>query len=171
MLNNAIRNSMRFVFLVLLQGLVLNQIDLGGYLNPYLYLMFLLMLPFETPKWLLLILGFVTGIVIDAFTNTLGMHTSACVLLAFVRPYLLQLIAPREGYEFGMQPFIQHMGLAWYITYAGILVLVHHSCFFFLEVFRFSDFFTTLLRILGSGAFTLLLIILSQYLIFKPRES
>ncbi len=170
MFNEVGRNMIRFLFLVIFQGLILNQVHLGGDIHPFLYIMFILMLPFETPGWLVIILGFLTGVSMDAFSDTLGMHASACTFMAFLRPRILEALEPREGYESGMKPTLQVMGLSWYLSYAGFLTLIHHLWLFFIEVLRLSDFFHTLLRVLLSSGFTLLLIILAQYLLFQQRR-
>jgi rod shape-determining protein MreD len=165
MITTVLANILRFVLLMLLQALVLDHMDLAnGWVVPYLYVLFLIMLPFETPPWATLSIGFATGLLMDFFTSTPGMHTSACVLLAFTRNLLLRLLAPREGYEFGKRPIIPHMGLGWFMTFAGVLVLTHHLWLFFVEVYRFSDFGSTLLRALVSAAATLVLCLLAQAL-------
>lgn len=157
----------RFFFLVLLQVLVLNNIQWSGYLNPYLYVWFILMLPFSTPNWLLLVFSFILGFSIDSFTNTWGMHASACVLMGFVRPYLLKFIAPRDGYETASRPIIKDFGLEWVVKYSLILIFIHHFALFFIEDFSFSMFFYTLLRVVLSSLFTFVLVIISQFLIYK----
>lgn len=164
-------NTGRFLVLVFLQGVILTDVNLWqGMAIPYLYVLFLLMLPINLPKWTELIIGLICGLAIDMFTNTLGIHASACVLLAFVRPLLLKAIAPRDGYEFGQRPTISDLGTSWYFKYAFVLVFIHHLWLFYLEVYSFSGFFTTLLRVILSSLFTFLLVILSQYLFF-PRKS
>jgi len=95
------------------------------------------------------------------------MHTFATVLIAFLRPYILKFIAPREGYETGTRPNLKFFGFEWFFKYAIILVLIHHFALFFIEAFTFHQFFATLLRVILSTMFTLLLIILSQYLTLK----
>ena len=166
MISNALTFSLRFIILVLLQVLVLNNIQLSGYINPYLYVLFILMLPFEIPRSVVLVLCFVLGLVIDMFGNTIGMHASACVFLGFCRPFVTLYNAPRGGYEFGASPTIKDLGLGWYLTYSGILVFLHHLFLFFIEVFRFSDFMSTISRVFVSSFFTLLLVVLCQYLIY-----
>ena len=171
MINDILANAGRFVVLILLQGLILNDINLWqGMAIPYLYILFLLMLPLDTPRWLELILGLVCGLAMDMFTDTLGIHASACVLLAYIRPIFLRSIAPRDGYEFGQNPTIADLGLAWYLKYAAVLIFAHHFWLFFVEVYSFKGFFTTLLRAVLSSAFTLVLVLLSQYLIFPRRN-
>jgi rod shape-determining protein MreD len=164
-------NIIRFVFLVLLQGLVLNSINLGGLINPYLYILILLMLPVELPSWALMVFGLVVGISVDAFSNTLGMHASASVFICFCRPYVLKLLSPREGYEFSGALHLQRMGFLWFISYAGTMILLHHLWLYNVEVLRPSEFLNILLKTLSSGVFTLGLVLLSQYLTFKRKAS
>ena len=171
MLNIVFKNTISFLAFVLLQVLILNNVQFNGYLNPMLYVLFLLLLPFEISKSFLLILGFVIGLSIDMFTNTMGMHAAACVFLCLSRPFILKYIEPRGGYEHDAFPSIKEMGLVWYLSYAGILILLHHLVLFYIEVFRFSEFLTTFYRVILSALFTLILIIIVQYLIFGNKKS
>ncbi len=170
MIRDIIKYTIIFILLVLTQGLILNNIEMGGYINPYLYVLLILLLPFEMPAWVGLLVAFVLGISIDIFTSTLGIHTSATLFMAFSRKYVLKLMAPRGGYEFGTEPQIQYMGLSWFLTYAGILVLLHHTFLFFIESFTFSHFFSTLGRVLLSSIFTILLICITQLFSYKSGK-
>ncbi|MDF1570380.1 MAG: rod shape-determining protein MreD [Bacteroidales bacterium] len=161
------RNIIRFFILILVQVLLLDNVLLGGYLNPYFYVLFILLMPFETPRWLLLVAGFLLGLSMDIFTNTLGMQTAATVLMAFMRPWVLSMFAPRDGYEPETYPRIHYYGLGWFAGYAVILTFLHHLVLFYVEVFHFQYFFTTLLRVILSTALTTSTIILSQFFIFR----
>jgi len=167
MIVDVIKYGISFLLLVLFQGLILNNIELGGYINPYLYVVFILMLPFETPNWLVLIIGFLLGLGIDIFTSTLGMHISATVFMAFARAYLLRMIQPRGGYDYGLKPNVQMMGLVWYLLYASILVLLHHLFLFYIESFKLTQFFQTMGRALLSTFFTLILVFIFQLFGYK----
>ena len=156
---------MRFVVLVLLQCLILNRVMLGGYINPMLYVLFIILLPMDTPKWLVLLLGLFTGLSIDMFTDTLGMHAAACVAMAYCRSYLLEIIAPREGYENEQSFSIYSINPTWFLTYSGILIFVHHLVLFYIEAFNFDEFFSTLFRVILSSIATLAVIVLSQFLL------
>jgi hypothetical protein len=174
MAKTVIRNILRLVFLVLLQALVVNRLQLlDGMMFPMVYLFGLLMLPFNTPKWMLMIVAFLVGLTMDGFSDTPGFHASAALLMTFVQPLVQKILAPREGYEFGQKPTIQSMGLVWYVLFAGILVLIHHLWYFYLEVFRFDNFFHTLGKAALSGIGTLVLLVLGQFLIYtqKPRSA
>ena len=167
MIRQVSRYFLQFLVLVLLQVFILNNVQLGGFINPYIYILFIILLPVNTPKWLLLVLGFVLGLSIDLFAHTPGMNSSASVFLAFIRPYILEIVAPREGYEKDSSPRIKIYGFTWFLRYAFILVLAHHFILFYVEVFRFSDFFLTFSRVILSTAFSTLLIVTSQYLIYR----
>lgn len=171
MIVTVLANLQRFILLVLLQVLVLDHLDVAnGFMVPYLYVLFLLMLPIELPAWAQLVLGAFTGLVMDYFSSTPGMHMSACVVLMFARIHLLRLLAPREGYEFGMRPTLPRMGIAWYLTYTGLLLLLHHLWLFFVEVHRFDSFFSTFFRATLSAVFTFALCLLAQFLTSDPER-
>lgn len=169
MLNEIIRNIVRFAILVGIQVLVIKNIELGRFINPFIYVLFIIGLPFETPKWLLLFSAFAMGITVDLFYDTAGMHAAACVFIAYLRPGLLKLFSPRDGYEFGTQPTIQYLGIPWFLSYSGILILLHHLVLFYIEVFRFSEFFSTFFRVIVSSVFTVLLVVISQYLFHRKK--
>jgi hypothetical protein len=160
-------NIFRFFILILIQVLVFDNIMLGGYLNPYFYILFILLLPFETPRWLLLLSGFLLGLSIDLFTNTLGMHTAATVFMAFMRPWVLSIFAPRDGYESDSLPRIHYYGISWFAAYTAILTLLHHLVLFYIEVFQFQEFLSTFLRVFLSTILSTSIIILSQFFIFR----
>jgi hypothetical protein len=164
-----LKNIGRFVFLIFFQILILNNIHFSGYINPFFYIYFILLLPFETPRWLLLSCAFILGLSIDVFSNTPGLNAAACVLMAFCRPFIITSISSGTEFMIGDHPSLKTQGLKWFAYYSIILVLIHHISLFYLEIFRFTEFFYTLLRVLLSSAFTLLLIFISEYL-FYSRE-
>ena len=147
----------------LLQVLLFNNIQFSGYVNPYVYIMFILLLPVEIPSWLLLLLSFATGLIIDIFSGSPGMHTSATVLAGFVRPYVLRIVSPRDGYEPGSDPSMIIYGLRWFFSYALLMVVIHHTTLFYIEVFRFADFFRTMMRVILSTMFSMTFILLIEF--------
>lgn len=172
MIGTIIAQILRFALLVLLQVLVIDHIDLAnGWVVPYLYVLFILTLPVNTPTWAVLALGFLTGVVLDMFSSTPGMHASACTAMAYARGWMLRALAPREGYETGLKPGITDLGLPWFMTYAGVLVVTHHLVLFFVEVYRFDAFFSTFARALVSAAATLVLCLLGQLLTARSARN
>lgn len=165
------KNIFLFFLMILLQVLVLNNIQFSGYINPFLYVLFILMLPFEAPKWLVLFASFLIGLGVDMFSDSIGIHAAASTFMGFCRPYVLNIIKPRDGYEFNTQPTIRDMDVRWYITYSGILVFLHHFVFFYIEIFRINEFFSILTRVVLSSFFTILLIILAQLLFTSSRKT
>jgi rod shape-determining protein MreD len=162
MINKVLRFILFFVLLLLLQVLVFDNIQFSGYVNPYIYLMFILLLPVEIPSWLLLLLSFFTGMIMDSFSGSPGMHTFSTVLAGFVRPGILRIISPRDGYEPGSNPSMEIYGFRFFLTYTLIVVLIHHTALFYIEVFRFVDFFRTFLRVLLSSLFSIIFILLIE---------
>ena len=168
-MNKTLLQIIRFVVLVLLQVLVINHIRLGGYVHPYIYLVFVMLLPFSTPKWQLLVLGFAIGLTIDLFTGTPGLHAGATTLMAFSRPSIIKLISGNQKFENITEPNISQLGGLWFFRYALFLVLIHHFALFFLESFSFRLIGQVLLRILLSVPVSLFLIMMIMY-IFKSEK-
>ncbi len=165
-----LKNIGRFIFLVLFQVLILNHINLSGFINPYFYVYFILVLPFVTPKWVLLVSAFLIGISIDFFSNTMGINAAATVMMAFARPFVIKSISTGTEYEVGERPSLKNQDMKWFIYYCVILILIHHFVLFYLEIFRFREFFTTFVRVILSGAFTFLLVMLSEYLFYRRQK-
>lgn len=163
-------NILRFIALLFLQVFLLKNISLYNLAVPYLYILFILLLPFETPNLLLFVLSFILGICVDAFYDTPGLHAAACVLLAFVRVLFISITVQKEGFDNEPEPTLGNMGFRWFFTYAAILTLFHHFFLFNLEVFRFSEIQYTLIRFLTSSVFTLFLILISSFLFFRRKE-
>ena len=152
-----LQNIFRFIFLVLFQVLVLNNIQFLGYINPYLYILFILSLPFQIPRWLLLILAFILGLSIDIFSNTLGMHAFATVFVAYFRNGIIKLFTNIEEGN-NPTPSFYTFGVSAYVKYVIVMVLIHHSTLFILEAFSFTHFWILLTKIMLSSLITILLI-------------
>ena len=167
MVVNLLKYSLIFIVSVLLQVLLFDNVLILRVIAPFFYILFILLLPFYTPRALLLFLSFVLGLTIDIFTNTPGVHASACLLTAFIRPGVLQLISSRETLESVSAPRVGNMGFQWFLGYTTFLVVIHHLFLFFIEAFTFQGFLITLLRVALSSVLTVILIVLSQFLIFR----
>jgi hypothetical protein len=159
----------RFVVLVLFQVLVINHIRLGGYVHPHIYLIFIMLLPFNTPKWQLLVLGFVLGLSIDLFTGTPGLHAGATTLMAFCRPSIIKLVSGNLKFENIQEPSLGQIDGMWMFRYVLCMVIVHHFALFFLESFSFHLIGQVLLRILLSVPVSIFLIMMILY-IFKREK-
>ncbi len=167
MTTEVIKNILRFILLLLVQVLIVQNVNLSSYIILLPYVLIILLIPFETNKLIVLFGSFLLGVCIDYFYDSSGLHASACTIMGFSRYYVLKYVAPRDGYDAGVKPTVEDMGLAWFLSYAGTLILVHHLFLFYLEVFRFSEFFWTLLRVILSSVGTFGLIYLIQFLFFS----
>jgi len=154
-----LKQIVSFIFLVALQVLIFNNILFAGYLNPYIYLIFILFLPVITPRAYVLLLAFVLGFTIDLFENSGGVHIAATVFLAFVRPVLLQISSRKQGSDFE-ELKIRNLETANFLVYAILAIFVHHFVLFTIEAYDFARLGTVLARTALSSAFTLLFVFL-----------
>ncbi|ASU35678.1 rod shape-determining protein MreD [Mucilaginibacter xinganensis] len=163
-------NFLRFIVLVFIQVFLLKNINLYDLSTPYLYILFILLLPFEVPNVLLFALSFILGLTIDAFYDTPGLHAAACVVLAFVRILFISITVQKDGFDNEPEPTLSIMGLRWFLAYAVVLTFVHHFFLLNLEAFSLSQIEFTISRILLSSVFTVFLILISGLLFFKRKE-
>ncbi|NPD44831.1 MULTISPECIES: rod shape-determining protein MreD [unclassified Lentimicrobium] len=158
-----------FFALVISQVLVFNHIQFSGYINPAFYVLFIILLPANTPAWLRLISGFLLGFSIDIFSQSPGLNAASTVLIAFLQPYILYAFKTTDVDE-GKRNSLSHIGFRWFISYSIVLILIHHVFYFILEVFRFSHFLDTFYRIILSSFATFIAIFLSQLVIYKKQQ-
>ncbi|MCH4824509.1 rod shape-determining protein MreD [Gramella lutea] len=158
-------NIGRFVILVFLQVLILNNINFAGYINPYLYVLFLLLYPFTGNQSLFLFISFLLGVSIDVFEDSGGINAAACLVAAFVRPNLLR-------FSFGISYDHQNIRLSATpfgakLSYVFLMVLIHHFVLFSLEMFSINHILLVLKKTIFSTIFTTILILLSLTLFSK----
>lgn len=157
MMTIMLRKIVGCAILILAQVLVLNQIDLFGYATPYLYIYIILKMRIDVPRYVLLLVGFLLGLMIDLFLYTLGVHASATVLLAMCQPFFLRAFASRDDEE-QIVPVGRKMGTLAFMEYMAVCVLMHHTALLMVEYFTFAGILQTLLRILCSSLLTFSLI-------------
>ncbi len=170
-MSSLVKNIIRFILFILVQVFVLNQIPpIHQLVNPYLYFLFVLWLPYQMGARTLMILGLAIGLSLDYFTKTPGLHAAPCVLIAYIRPALISLLIPQEGADTNYEePSIKSMGFAPYFTYAAVLTLLHHGFLFLLEALQFGGFWYFFIKTFLSGAISLLLILIVE-LIFARKQ-
>ena len=170
-MSNLIKNIVRFCLFILVQVYVLDQIPpLHQLITPYIYFLFILWLPFKMNRLVQMILAFILGFTLDCFTNSFGLHAASCVLIAYVRPFLINLLISQEGVEKNYnESSIQSLGFTPYFTYVAILTFIHNSFLFFLEALQTGGFFYFMVKSLSSTAISLLLVLLIE-LIFVRKQ-
>ncbi|MBP5134405.1 MAG: rod shape-determining protein MreD [Paludibacteraceae bacterium] len=165
-----IKYFIKFVLLVLIQVFVLNNIQFSGYVNPYLYVLFIVTLPFAVPRIWTMCIAFVLGLSIDIFSNTPGMHAFACVMVAFLRHYIILLFSNSEIYKSQTELSVISMGKSNFFMYAATVVFLHHATLFVIDTFSLHSPLFLLLRILYSFIFTMLLIFGIEFFKQKPKQ-
>lgn len=167
-----LKNILRFAFFILFQVFVLGKVPpLHQFIVPYLYFLYILWLPFKLPRGWLTLLGFLFGLTLDLFTKTPGLHAAACTLIAYIRPFLISILMPKEAAEIGYsEPSFTSMGFVPYAVYVFILTLLHHIYLVFLEWLHFGNFWYFLGKVLATTAISLLLILITEMLLVRKAK-
>ncbi len=167
-----IPNVVRFFVLFILQILVFKQVQFPigdiGTAHFIIYPLAIFMLPIKTPKFVLLISAFIMGIGLDTFYDSLGVHSAALVLTAYLRNVVIAFFEPYEGYNIDDVPTINSMGFSWFFTYCSILLFTHVFTYFAIEAFSFVFFFEIFLNTIFSFLLSFITIFMYQF-VFRPR--
>ena len=163
------RNILSFLSLVLFQVFILNNIDYSGYQNPYVYILFIMMLPVKMSRTTVLVLAFFMGLCIDMFENSGGVHIAATVFLAYIRLPLLKVATQKRGEDFlNVNPHKLRLGNL--IVYALLSIIIHHFVLFLIESYSLRDIGTVLVRTMMSSIFTFVFVILVQLWNFRKKD-
>ena len=169
-MSDLVRNITRFALFILLQVYLLNKIPhLHKFIVPYVYYLFILWLPFNISRIGLLVVGFITGIVLDFFMMTPGLHAAACVLIAYLRPFVINVLAPKDVSGFSYrEPSPRAMGWTPYLVYTLVLTLFHHGYMVLLEWLSFGSILHFIIKLAATTGISMLLIITTELLF--PRR-
>ena len=171
-MSGLLKNIIRFILFILVQVFILFKIPpLHRFITPYLYYLYILWLPFNISRSGLMLLSFVYGLSLDYFTRTPGLHAAACVLIAYLRPFVINLLISQEGADKSYaSPSITSMGWAPYGTYVLVLTLFHHTYLVFLEWMSFGSFLYFVGKVLATSLISLLLIFLTELLFYRKEK-
>ena len=168
-MSEALRNIIRFALFILIQVFVLNTLHLHHYIIPYIYYLFILWLPFSISRGGLLFIGFITGLTLDYFSMQIGVHAAACTLIAYARPFIINLLMPKDTDEFNYrEPSPQAMRWVPYLIYVLLLTILHHTYMTFLQWLQFGSITDFLIKVVTTTAISLMLIITTELII--PRN-
>lgn len=169
-MNDLLRNIIRFLLFIGLQVYVLDNVPpLHRFIIPVIYFLFILWLPFSISRFWLLIIGFLTGLTYDYFVGSPGLHAAACVLIGYFRPFIVNILMPKDTSEFNYsEPSAKAMGWAPYMVYVFALSLLHHGYLLLLEWLDVGNFLDFLVKIVSTTAISMLLIITAEILF--PRR-
>lgn len=168
-MNSNLMQVLRFLALVATQVLVLNKVQFGGFVNPYIYILFIILLPLRTPALVMVIVGFFLGFFIDLYSGMLGIHTAATLFISFFRNRIIKVVLGISQEDFLTVPGLRDLGTGRFIYYAGFMTLIHHLLLFYLEVFTFRNSGATLLRVLGGTMVSLIFIVITMVLFERKR--
>jgi rod shape-determining protein MreD len=159
------------VILLLLQVFVMNNIALFNMFRPFIYILIVLFLPTGVPRIAVLFIGFASGFIIDIFTLTYGMHTSAAVLVAFSRQYILKSVMEDIEPEGSYEPLTNTMGLRRFTIYVFLSLFIHQVVIHFMQSFGFGNFLFFLLKTLVVTVLSLLFILFYELLVFPGKRN
>ncbi|GEO09837.1 rod shape-determining protein MreD [Segetibacter aerophilus] len=167
-----VKNIIRFILFILMQVYVLSQIPpLHQFITPYLYFLFILWLPFTISRFGLLLVSFLLGITLDYFLSTPGLHAAPCVLIAYLRPFLINILISQEGAELNYaEPSIKSMGFAPYSLYVLVFTFIHHFYLVLIEWLQFGNFLYFLGKVTATTGVSLLLIFVTEMLFFRKQK-
>lgn len=168
-MNRTVVQILRFILLMTVQILICNHIHLFRFINPYIYILALLLLPLTIPKSWQYLIAFLTGFIVDCFTMTFGVHASASLALIFVRPYFVKLLNGKNVSDENESFTPSVKDFKWLFLYIFILTLLHHLLITFFEVFSFENFAYNLLTACVNTLFTTIVILAIEY-IFMSRK-
>lgn len=171
-MSSLLKNIIRFIVFILVQVYVLHKMPpLHRFITPYLYYLFILWLPFNISRSSLMLVSFLYGLTLDYFLNTPGLHAAPCVLIAYVRPFLINVLISQVGADQNYaSPSITSMGWVPYLTYVIILTLLHHGYLVFLEWMHFGSFWYFLGKVLATTCISFLLILVAELLVFRKEK-
>ncbi len=164
-----IENIIRFVLLVLVQVFILDNIQFLGYITPMIYILFVLTLPIHLSRNLTLLLAFLLGLVIDMFSNTMGIHTFTSVFIAFLRtPILRRLVEVQDLVN--ITPNFRTIGFVPNLKYLTILILIHQIILFSIEAFSLYSIYMLIGKVVLNSLTTLLLSFGIQFFYLKRTK-
>jgi len=171
-MSDLLKNIVRFFVFILVQVYVLDKIPpLHQYVIPYLYYLFILWLPFSVSRMGLLVIGFITGMTLDWFTNTPGLHAAACLLIAYLRPFVINVLTPKDPSEFNYrEPSPKAMGWTPYMVYVLVLTIFHHGYLTLLEWLSFGSFLHFLIKVVATTAISILLVVITELLFTRKMK-
>lgn len=167
-----VKTFFRFICFVLFQVFVLDRVNIGHLVTPYLYFLFILWLPFKMNRALVMLLAFLLGFSVDAFRHNPGFHASACVLVAYIRPFLVNILIPQEGWEANYEaPSMKSLGgIMPYMVFAGILCLLHNFWLFLLQAWQFGDVLYLLFKTVLATIISLVLIFITELIFVRKQK-
>lgn len=163
-------NIIRFIVLIGIQVFLFKNIGYYNLVAAFPYVLFIFLLPTGTPNFLVYLLAFLTGLTVDSFYDTLGINTAACIALAAFRIFFMKITLEIEERESFLTPMLGLMNFRWFFPYLFFGTLIHHTFLYLLESFSFQHIQYTLLSIVLSCIFTVIIMLVFSILFYKKKD-
>jgi hypothetical protein len=141
-----------------------------GFLNPFVYILFLILLPLEISKTGQYILAFIIGFIVDAFLKTYGIQAFSCVLMTFLRPHIILILNGLKPLETGVKPVPGVKDFTWILIYTLLLVFVHQISVTTLETFQWTLWWRILWTSVANTLFTTFIILCIEYIFYADKN-
>jgi len=171
-MSTLVKNIFRFILFILVQVYILDRVHVNYLVTPYIYYLFILWLPFNMSRSSQMIVAFIVGFTLDSFRHNPGFHAAACVLIAYIRPFIISILIPQEGADTNYEePSAKSMGgFVPYMVYVSTLTLIHNGWLFLLEAWQFANIWYFIFKTLLSTAISLLLILVTELLFNRKQK-
>ncbi len=171
-MSQPVKHIVRFAFFILFQVYILDQIPpLHQFITPYLYYLYILWLPFTIKRPVLMIVAFLFGLTLDYFTGTPGIHAAPCVLIAYLRPFLINVLISQEGAELNYaEPSMKSLGFAPYSLYILVFTFIHHFYLVLIEWLQFGTFIYFLGKVAATTGVSVLMIFIAEMLFVRKQK-
>ncbi|MBP6455222.1 MAG: hypothetical protein KA275_00725 [Chitinophagaceae bacterium] len=178
-MNNPIKTILQCLLILIIQLFVLNDNSIKTNLlffghpvfTPIIYPFFLLLLPINIKYWQIMLWALFMGFVLDFFSNSPGIHSAVCVLIAYLRPFLLRLFYQQEKKELAKStPNIFRLGFYSFISYISLSFVIHHFSFYLLQLFSVKNIGLIFVKTIISSLLTIFFILLIQILFYKKDQ-
>ena len=167
-MTDVIKHIMLFLVVLFIQIVVLNNILFNGYINPMLYILFIILYPLRKERGVFLFLSFLLGLIVDFFLDSGGINASATLFIAYIRLPLLKGILNKSEIDYLVFKITKLPFLKW-LSYVAILTFIHHLIVFSLEFFKLSAIPTIISKTFFTSIFTIILLIFSIILMNKDK--
>lgn len=171
-MSSTLKYIIRAILLLLIQYVLCTEVLLGGYITPYIYFLYILWLPFTIKRTTLLFVAAAYGLAFGYITQAPGLHAAACVLIAYLRPFIISILLPREVKELNYaEPSVQSMGLAPYSVYVVTLTIVHHLYLILLQWISVSHLTHFIVKAILSTVVSLVLVAITEVIVNRTKKT
>ncbi len=170
MIANILTYLFRYLLIIMVQVLVLNNVTLPGIFNPYIYVYFIMTLPLFMSHSSLILVSFLCGLGLDVFSNSMGIHAFTCTFIGFIRPYIITLLKPSGGYNPEEKVSLHNLGFRWFLLYSLFILFIMHFVLFLVETLSAHQLVLVMNKAISSSLLSAAIIILIEYFFYNRKK-